>query len=92
MTHGSLQEHVYDHIANMFFLHQGSLWLDGFARVLLSGKKSYLQSVNPKAELNEDDDLVLIVILCIFTFDNFYHLLKDIFGWFLCFRKVIFRE
>jgi hypothetical protein len=74
MTHGSLQEHVYDHIANMFFLHQCSLWLDGLSRVLLSGKKSYSQSVNPnykggtrvltdKDELNEDDDLVL---------DNFY--------------------
>jgi hypothetical protein len=39
--------------------------------------------------LNEDDDLVLLDILCIFTFNNFYHLLKDIFG-FLCFKKVIF--
>jgi hypothetical protein len=29
---------------------------------------------------NEDDDLVLIDILSIFTFKIFYHLLKDIFG------------
>jgi hypothetical protein len=31
--------------------------------------------------LNEDDDLVLIDILCIFTFKNFYHLFQDIFGY-----------
>jgi hypothetical protein len=37
------------------------------------------------------DDLVLIDILCIFTFNNFYHLLKK-FLVFLCFRKVIFRS
>jgi hypothetical protein len=30
--------------------------------------------------LNEDDDLVLLDILFIFTFKNFNHLLKDIFG------------
>ena len=30
--------------------------------------------------LNEDDDLVSIDILCIFTFKNFYYLFKDIFG------------
>jgi uncharacterized protein YneF (UPF0154 family) len=30
--------------------------------------------------LNEDDDLVLLDILCIFTFNNFYHLLKEIVG------------
>jgi hypothetical protein len=28
----------------------------------------------------EDDDLVLFDILCIFTFKKLYHLLKDIFG------------
>jgi hypothetical protein len=30
--------------------------------------------------LNEDDDLVVLDILCIFTFNNFYQLLKEIFG------------
>jgi hypothetical protein len=37
----------------------------------------------------------LIHILCIFTFNNFYHLLKDIFGYvtiFLCLRKVVLGE
>jgi hypothetical protein len=31
--------------------------------------------------LNEDGDLVLLDILCIFTFNYLYHLLKDIFGY-----------
>jgi hypothetical protein len=30
--------------------------------------------------LNEDDDLVLLDILSIFTFNNFYHILKEISG------------
>jgi hypothetical protein len=30
--------------------------------------------------LNEDDDLVLLDILCKFTFNNLYHLLKEIVG------------
>jgi hypothetical protein len=34
--------------------------------------------------LNEGDNLVLIDILCIFTFNNFYHLLKDIFVMLQC--------
>jgi hypothetical protein len=35
--------------------------------------------------------MVLIDILCIFTFKNFYHLFKDIFGYSSVSEKVIFR-